>query len=137
MTLSPINLAELVLVAAAYIPGVIGILQQKQYLQCSPRIATAQDMEFFKDFVRAQMYLTLAFLLCAGPAFILIFFGRAGHSLLATGLLVLPYVPFFVIGRLSKKLEARIKDKARCAPAFVVEFDAICFAWKKQMLPKF
>ena len=36
-----------------------------------------------------------------------------------------------------ERLEARIKDKARCSPAFIVEFDAICFAWKKQMFPNF
>lgn len=141
MILTPINVAELFLVGAAYIPTLVGMAQQRRYLSENPRIQNEADMEYYRGFVRAQMYFAVIFIACAGPAFLLIladqFMGGVDRTITDSLLLAAPYAPFFLTGHLGKKMERRIKDPTRCAPQFAEEFDYIGFAWKKQLFPKF
>ena len=141
MILTPITTAEFFLVGAAYIPSLVGMAQQRRYLRENPQIQSEADMEHYKSFVRAQMYLAMIFIACGGPAFLLIladqFMGGYQRTITESLLLAAPYMPFFFTGKISKNMERQIKNPSRCAPQFAEEFDYIGFAWKKQLIPKF
>ena len=125
-----------ILFALATINLLYSGIKLKSFLSRTKSISTAHDLEDFKALVRTQMYQTFIQIIVLGGGGLLglygIFIGEVG-LMLVIGLNVV----VFVIGKLIKGMENRVRDLPVSEVSLVTQYRAVCESWVKKPLPDF
>jgi hypothetical protein len=111
-------------------------IKMKSFLSGTQSISTAHDLENFKALARTQMYQSLIQIVVLGGGGLLglygIFIGEVG-LMLVIGL----NVAVFVIAKLIKGMENRVRDLPVNDGSLVTQYRAVCESWVKKPFPDF
>lgn len=132
-----LHFAELCFVGSALLVSVAGVWMLKQHLRSVPLIETEDHLRAFAAVARFQMYLALWFLVCAVVAIACILMDRSDLDAQGLFLMWLPYGSMWIFSFLTRRVEKRVRDEARCAEPLRENFGDICYVWSKKMLPNF